>query len=163
LSIKNDNFDFYYGAPSDVKGSFVGIPQKILLPAGTQIFRFTTLGQNATDSGFWITADVYQCMSRWSAQSGTPLSELARARLAVKMNWSLRMDMVCRATLKQSSYAFEGAAQYQIRSEEDKEKKLIAMPNVLLMGKFKQLWIPGMSVNDIWIDSYGPADNWKRA
>jgi len=164
VSIKNEAYDFARSAPADVKASFKGPPRRVCLPGASKIFRFITLGENATDSGFWITERVYSYFRQWSVGSGIPLSELARARLAVKLNWSSRMDTLCAATLRHSIYAFAGPTHYQSRLDSDPRflaKGIGPQPNVLLMGNFEQLWLPEISLGDFWIDSYGPADNWK--
>jgi hypothetical protein len=164
MAIKNEDYDFARSAPPDVKTSFRGLPQRALLNSGNKIFRFITLGENATDSGFWISEKIYRYFQEWSINSGVPLSELARARLAVKLNWSSRMDTLCAATLRHNVYAFAGPTQYQSLLDADRRflaKRMGPQPNVLLMGNFEQLWIPGITLDDFWIDSYGPADNWK--
>jgi hypothetical protein len=164
MRIKNEDFDFVRSAPSDVKMSFRGMPQKVHMPGGTKIFRFVTIGENATDSGFWISLRVFAYLAQWSANSGVPLSEIARSRFAVKLNWSSRIDTLCAATLRRPLYGFQGTTHYQSRLDSDPrflKKGVGPQPNVLLMGGFEQLWIPDIALDDIWIDSYGPADNWK--
>ena len=165
MPVKNQSFNFVLDAPTDVKNSFRFSPKPILLAGGAKIIRFITLGENATDSGFWISEAVYKHFHQWSVSSGFPISQLARSRLAIKLNWSSRMDTLCVATLQRPIFGFQGPTKYQSRLDADPRftaKGILPEPNVLLMGNFEQLWIPNLSMEDIWIDSYGPADNWKE-
>jgi hypothetical protein len=74
------------------------------------------------------------------------LSDVVRAKLAISLEFSSRMNALFIIRLKCDMYAFEGLAAPQPLSQKDRR--------VILIGNSEQVWIPRMSWNDVFVERY---------
>jgi hypothetical protein len=153
MSILNQTLDFQQ-LPVEVKGAFPGnIASKVLLPAGTSLFRFS--GHDRLSPWWSETAELGGLLLSAKA-SGKPLYQFVRDASAVLRRWhSNPMTNLIIGTLNQPVYAFRGiigpqneASIYMNVADRDNYKKKFTKP-VFYRGGNGQVYINGLAFNDI--------------
>lgn len=151
--------------------AFHGVPKRVLLQPGESIYRIYSdhdpdrkPGVDPRLGTWWITEKVWNTLTQCAANSTSNISDWARSRLAIKLNWSPEMDRAVRATItsftppqgKPGIWGFSGAPQYQRFFDPDRRRlpgSQLIRSNVVLMGdrhrtdgtlRFEQLFIPDL-------------------
>jgi len=128
-----------------IAATFVSRPQKILLQAGHQVYKFTEFslyGPNGVTPWWSSVTPVLpgdtglRGLQEGAERLGVEASEFARVRNAVSLGWSNSMSQLLRAHLTVRVYAFAGPAAGQHVDSP------VGSPKVLFIGGAIQLYIP---------------------
>jgi len=145
MDIRNATFDI---ARDDPKALFAfrETPRRVLLSAGDQLFRFTSLpdgsfaGNEIFGSPWWYAQTTFNAIVRAANRTGSSIVDAARSGLAVTTSWNPTMDWLVIIELTQPIYAFAGAARSQPVSGNDR--------SALFIGSLDQLYVPGLAAKD---------------
>ena len=139
MAIINEDFEFNL-APIGDRQSFRGSPRKMIWHPGKPLFRFLTPNKNFVLSPFWYGEDTWRQVLEHCHRGELSISDVARARLAVKTEWNPEMSKICKLDLLQPAYVWIGPAKYQRLSDHH--------DNVLLMGNLEQVYLPNLLERD---------------
>lgn len=143
------NHEIYFdAAPPNVKSAFSGgVPMKVLLQPGHQLYKFTQyeLFDDGKASPWWSSvipinsADTgLDVLLERAGRLQTTAAEFARARNAVTRQWN-SMSGLLLAALTVPVYGFAGRVAHQPFDER------AAYNNVVFIGGAIQLWIPNLT------------------
>jgi hypothetical protein len=132
----------------EVRGSFsAGLAKKVLLPAGTSLFRFS--GHNGI-SPVWAETSQLSSVLLGAKASGKRLDEYIREKLAVLRLWNPGMTYLIVAELIQPVWGFRGLIEKQneaaayMSNRSPLYKKKFTKP-VFFSGGIGQVQIPGLN------------------
>jgi|GEM_PF-5509767 len=153
MAFLNQTIDFQQLSP-EIKGAFPGgTATRVLLPAGTSLFRFS--GHDRL-SPWWSETTELGGLLLEAKTSGKPLYQYVRETSAVLRKWySNTMSNLVVATLNQPVYAFKGiigpqneAAIYMNPLDKQNYKKKFTKP-VYYRGGNGQIYINGLTITCI--------------
>jgi hypothetical protein len=142
MNILNGDFDMAKSDPRAVV-AFTRPPRRVLLGAGDQLYRFTSLptpafgGNELFKSPWWYPKQTFNSIVRVANRTGTALADTARSRLAVSRNWNPTMESLAIIELTKPVYAWAGPTRPQPVDQGDR--------SVMLLGNFDQLYVPGLA------------------
>src|SRR5579871_1510055 len=130
-------------SPRDL-ANFSHYPQRIVLHPPALLYRFGTMvsaagtgGNQIFASPWWVPEKTFQAITRTATRTNSPISSVARSRLAVATPWNPTMDWLVVVQLKLPVYAWVGPAKPQPLDGANRA--------VLLLGNFDQAFVPGLS------------------
>ncbi|WP_137939602.1 hypothetical protein [Chitinivorax sp. B] len=126
------NYDMVWNKMSnDVKGAFIGTPQKVKLPAGFRLYKFTEFyiaNRQGKVTEWWSPVNPYDMDPGLAARIslakhlGANPSDLTRVMAAVKENWNA-LTFVLQAELQKPVYAFWGQCAMQRRRDANSQTR----------------------------------------
>lgn len=148
----NEKMEFS-SAPADVKGAFLGIPDKIYLKPGTKLYKFTDyplIGTNGHITPWWSFVlgrelpsgrkmEGLRRSEEASQRLGVSHRTYQKVRSAVSERFNNDLTNFLLIFLKEEAWGFAGVTSGQ------PEFKNPALANVYLIGGKGQLWIPGLT------------------
>jgi hypothetical protein len=162
--------------PEAVKRAFIGVPKKVKLEPGFQLYKFTEY-QIANRSGkiteWWSPLNGYgndpglETRLHLAAHLGATAADLARVVAAVSENWNA-LTHVLKAQVRMPLYAFWGQCSPQLRLEAGNQPRagIPAAPahrhnipvvrTTHLPGYAWQFYIPNLTANHIQQISRNP-------
>ena len=146
--------DFNAIADQSVKSAFLnGHPEMVLwLTPGTRLFKWTkSVATRHGISPWWQFVDStrlatgsavpgIQELQMRAGRLGAANRDFARMRLAVTEQWNKMTELVAIA-LQKGAWGYVGKAAGQLKDQND--------PKVFFIGGEYQVWIPGLTANDI--------------
>lgn len=151
----NDNLAFST-APTDVRSSFIGTPDKVLLRRGTKLYKWTDhdlvgprgitpwwsyVEQTALPSGF--VAEGFRTSEIRARRLGVAHRQYQKVRSAVSETFNNNLRNLLLIELLDYICGFAG------RTSGQPEFKDPALANVFLIGGKGQLWIPNLTSRHI--------------
>lgn len=136
----------------DAKNAFLGVPEKKLLSAGTQLYKFTEhslFKSDGTVTPWWSTVEPIdpadtglELLMERAAALGVKPNEFARARSAVTKQWNSMTGLII-AKLNVPAYGLVGRCSSQRFDDSP------AFHNVRFIGGAWQVFIPKLTRNEI--------------
>ena len=138
-----------------VKRAFLGVPEKILLPAATQLYKWTSrplFDEDGRITPWWFfvhttrfpsgrMADGFRVAEERAARVGKSHREFARARAAISGQFGNSMTNLLIVRLNVAAWAFAGVASGQ-REFPDAETDV---QHVYFIGGAYQVWVPNLT------------------
>jgi hypothetical protein len=146
--------DPYLPLPTEVAECFSGLPERISVPEGTDIYRFRTnrqeaAGNNIRESPWWFPKQTYGRIAKRAFGTGLGMKTAARSGLAVPRRFNEDFDNLVIVTLLRSGFVWAGKAAPQKWSDTFQ---------VRLSGGLEQWWIPGLKQIDLHFKYFGWID-----
>jgi hypothetical protein len=137
--------------PTKVAECFQGLPERIHVPEGTEIYRLRTnrqdvVGNAIWESPWWFPKNTYNQIVGRGARTGMGVKVSARSGLAVPSRFNPDFDNLVIMSLLRSGFAWAGKAAPQKWSETFQ---------VQLSGGFEQWWLPGLDQIDLRFKYFG--------
>jgi hypothetical protein len=146
--------DFSTIADANTKGAFLGGHPEVVewLPPGTKLFKWTQSITNQKGISPWwqflearrlangATAPGVRELQEYAARLGVHDRDYARVRAAVTEQWN-KMTNAVAIELANGAWGYIGKASGQLQDN--------LVPGVFLIGGEYQVWIPGLTANDI--------------
>jgi hypothetical protein len=146
--------DPYLPLPPEVAECFEGLPSRIEVPQGTEIYRLRTnrqeaAGSNIWESPWWFPETTFKQIASRAARSGMGVTTSARSGLAVPPRFNPDFNNIVIVSLVRSGFAWAGKTASQKWSETFQ---------VRLSGGFEQWWLPGLEQIDLRFKFFGWVD-----
>jgi hypothetical protein len=146
----------FYSVPQQVKGAFLGVPEKLLLRQGERLYKYTDQTSLPPEkiTPWWSFVESRRLRSGLQADGLLRTKELAgrldrshrdyqQVRAAISERFNNSMRNLIFAELRVPVWAFAGRASGQ------PEFKSAALSNVFLIGGAAQVWIPNLTIAQI--------------
>lgn len=147
----NQDIDFMT-LDADARNAFLGVPEKKLLAAGTQLYKFTEHSlykADGTVTPWWSTVEPIDptdtglaVLLERSAALGVSPNEFARARSAVTQQWNSMTGLII-ARLNVPAYGMAGRCSSQLYDNSP------AFQNVRFIGGAWQVYIPNLTRDEV--------------
>lgn len=144
----------FESADATVKRAFLRPPEKLLLAARAQLYRWTDspLNQGGRISPWWsfvettqlpsgVVADGFRVSQERAKRIGRTDREFARARAAISAQFNNRLSKLLVIELCESVWGFAGQASGQPEFARDQPE----LANVFLIGGAYQVWVPSLT------------------
>src|SRR5579863_9935161 len=105
--------DPYLPLPPEVAECFEGLPSRIEVPQGTEIYRLRTnrqeaAGSNIWESPWWFPETTFKQIASRAARSGMGVTTSARSGLAVPPRFNPDFNNIVIVSLVRSGFAWAG-------------------------------------------------------
>lgn len=152
MAVLNEQLTFET-MPAKVRKTFFGIPSKVFLRAGTDLYRFLSprgwLQPGPTDlvvsdpffTGNYLISDcfldyeTFQAIPRFARDSGLTIAQVAQPALGVRPEWNPTMSEFGWIQLQRPVYGFKGACNRKIFDPQ------------LKSGGLDQIWLPNLTTD----------------
>jgi len=140
--------------PASVAECFQGLPDRIRLPEGTEIYRLRTnrqeaVGSNIWESPWWFPKNTFNQIVGRASRTGMSVTISARSGLAVPSSFNPDFNNLVIMSVSRSGFAWAGKTAPQKWSETFQ---------VQLSGGLVQWWIPGLEQIDLRYKFFGWPD-----
>jgi hypothetical protein len=146
----------FEAAPVHVVRAFLRTPEKVKLPARTQLYKWTDRALGEPVSAWWsvveskrlpsgATAEGFRVSEERALRLGRSHREFARMRAAISDQFDNPMSNLLVVALQEEVWGFAGQASGQREFKDN----AVELQNVMLIGGAWQVWVPNLRIRHV--------------